>query len=60
MDIQQPAAHLDQMIRQTRAHHVSLSSLADKKANMMLTIAALMIPLSTRFLYEQRWSMIKT
>ena len=54
MNIQQPAAHLDQMIRQTRAHHVSLSSLADKKANMMLTIASLMIPLSTRFLYEQR------
>lgn len=54
MDIQQPAAHLDQMIRQTRAHHVNLSSLADKKANMMLTIAALMIPLSTRFLYEER------
>lgn len=54
MEIQQPAAHLDQMIRQTRAHHVSLSSLADKKANMMLTIAALMIPLSTRFLYEER------
>ena len=54
MDIQQPAGHLDQMIRQTRAHHVSLSSLADKKANMMLTIASLMIPLSIRFLYEQR------
>ena len=54
MDIQQPAGHLDQMIRQTRAHHVSLSSLADKKANMMLTIASLMIPLSTGFLYEQR------
>ena len=54
MNIQQPAGHLDQMIRQTRAHHVNLSSLADKKANMMLTIAALMIPLSTRFLYEDR------
>jgi hypothetical protein len=54
MDIQQPAGHLDQMIRQTRAHHVSLSSLADTKANMMLTIASLMIPLSTRFLYEDR------
>ena len=54
MNIQQPAGHLDQMIRQTRAHHVSLSSLADKKANMMLTIASLMIPLSTRFLYEDR------
>lgn len=54
MQIQQPAGHLDQMIRQTRAHHVNLSSLADKKANMMLTIASLMIPLSTGFLYEQR------
>lgn len=54
MDIQQPAGHLDQMIRQTRAHHVSLSSLADTKANMMLTIASLMIPLSTRFLYEDK------
>jgi hypothetical protein len=54
MEIKQPAAHLDQMIRQTRAHHVSLSSMADKKANMMLTIASLMIPLSTGFLYDER------
>ena len=54
MEINQPAAHLDQMIRQTRAHHVSLSSMADKKANMMLTIASLMIPLSTGFLYNER------
>lgn len=54
MEIKQAAAHLDQMIRQTRAHHVSLSSLADKKANMMLTIASLMIPLSTGFLYDER------
>jgi len=54
MDIKQPAGHIDQMIRQTRAHHVTLSSLADKKANMMLTIASLMIPLSTGFLYEDR------
>ena len=54
MQIVQHAAHLDQMIRQTRAHHVSLSSMADRKANMMLTIASLMIPLSTRFLYDER------
>jgi len=50
----QHSAHLDQMIRQTRAHHVSLSSMADRKANMMLTIASLMIPLSTGFLYDER------
>ena len=54
MEIKQPAAHLDQMIRQTRAHHVSLSTMADRKANMMLTIASLMIPLSTGFLYDER------
>ncbi|MBT8371347.1 MAG: hypothetical protein KJO34_10320, partial [Deltaproteobacteria bacterium] len=54
MQIMQHSAHLDQMVRQTRAHHVSLSEMADKKANMMLTIASLMIPLSTRFLYDDR------
>jgi len=54
MQIMQHSAHLDQMIRQTRAHHVSLSSMADRKANMMLTIASLMIPLSTGFLYDDR------
>ena len=31
MQIMQHSAHLDQMIRQTRAHHVSLSEMADKK-----------------------------
>ena len=54
MEIRQPAGHLDQMIRQTRAHHVSLSSMADRKANMMLTLASLMIPLSIKFLYDER------
>jgi hypothetical protein len=54
MQIMQHSAHLDQMIRQTRAHHVTLSTMADRKANMMLTIASLMIPLSTGFLYEER------
>lgn len=54
MEIVQHAAHLDQMIRQTRAHHVSLSAMADGKANMMLTIASLMVPLSTGYLYDER------
>ena len=53
MDIQ-PAAHLDHMIRQTRSHHVQLSSMADMKANMMLTVASLLIPLSIRFLDDPR------
>jgi len=54
MEIKQTAVHLDHMIRQTRAHHVQLSSMADMKANMMLTVAALLIPLSIRFLDDPR------
>lgn len=54
MEIIQPAGHLDQMIRQTRAHHVNLSALADSKANMILTVASIMIPLSINFLYDER------
>ena len=46
--IDQPGGHLDQMVRQTRAHHVSLSSLADLKASMLLTTAALVVPLTLR------------
>ena len=50
MEIRQPGSHLDQLIRQTRSHHVRLSSMADMKANMILTLASLMIPLSIRYL----------
>lgn len=46
--IDQPSGHLDQMIRQTRAHHVALSSLADLKASVLLTTAALVVPLTLR------------
>ena len=38
MKINQPGAHLDHMMRQTRIHHVQLSSMADIKANMLLTL----------------------
>jgi hypothetical protein len=41
MKINQPGAHLDHMLRQTRIHHVQLSSMADIKANMLLTLASL-------------------
>jgi hypothetical protein len=54
MEIKNPGGHIDQMIRQTRAHHVSLSAQADQKANMILTIASLIIPLSISFLYDPR------
>lgn len=48
LKIDSPGGHLDQMIRQTRAHHVSLSSLADLKASVLLTTAALVVPLTLR------------
>ncbi len=43
MTIHQPGAHLDHMLRQTRMHHVQLSSMADLKANMLLTLSSLII-----------------
>jgi hypothetical protein len=52
MNITQPGGHLDQMIRQTRWHHVQLSSLADVKANIMLSVSSMIITLSIRYLAE--------
>jgi hypothetical protein len=46
MKINQPGTHLDHMLRQTRMHHVQLSSMADVKANMLLTMSSLIITLS--------------
>ena len=41
-----PDGHIDQLIRQTRAHHVQLSVMADLKANMLLTIASVVLSLT--------------
>ena len=46
MEITQPSQHIDHMLRQTRMHHVQLSSMADVKANMLLTMATVVITLS--------------
>ena len=46
MTIHQPGAHLDHMLRQTRIHHVQLSSMADIKANMLLTLASLVFTIA--------------
>lgn len=43
MKVVQPGAHLDHLLRQTRVHHVQLSSMADIKANMLLTLSAVVI-----------------
>ena len=52
MNVSKPGPHIDQMLRQTRIHHVQLSSMADVKANMMLTLASLIITFCIRYLTD--------
>lgn len=46
MPLHEPANYLDQLIRQTRQHHVALSTMADQKANMLLTMSSVVLTLS--------------
>ena len=50
MKIQQAGSHLDHMLRQTRIHHVQLSTMADLKANGLTTISAIMLTFSAPFI----------
>jgi len=50
MKVDNHGAHIDQMLRQTRVHHVQLSMMADQKASMLLTVCAIIIPLTAHFL----------
>lgn len=52
MNINQPAAHLDHLLRQTRSHHAQLSAMADVKANMLLTMSSVVITLATPHLFK--------
>ena len=52
MKIQQAAGHIDQLVRQTRAHHVQLSAMADVKANALMTMSAVMMTLSVPYLTD--------
>lgn len=54
MKIEHPGQYVDQLLRQTRGHHVELSAMADIKANMMLTVASLVIPLSVGHLQDPK------
>lgn len=60
MKIQQPGAHLDHMLRQTRQHHVQLSSMADIKANLLITVASVVLTLCAPLAIgsELRWPAI--
>ncbi len=50
MEIKQRGSHLDHLVRQTRMHHTHLSSMADMKANMLLTITSVVITLSVGYI----------
>src|SRR3954471_21187836 len=50
MNIKQAGAHLDHMLRQTRMHHMQLSTMADAKANALTTISAVITTFSAGFL----------
>jgi hypothetical protein len=50
MKIETPGGHVDQLWRQTRAHHVQLSVMADTKANMLITVSAITLPLTLQLL----------
>jgi len=46
MKINNPANEINYLLQQTRSHHVQLSSMADLKANMLLTMASIVITLA--------------
>ncbi|MCF7902775.1 MAG: DUF5706 domain-containing protein [Candidatus Marinimicrobia bacterium] len=58
--VDHPGGHLDHMMKQTRSHHVQLSVMADSKANMLLTVATVVITLSVPHLVnpQLRWGML--
>jgi hypothetical protein len=43
--IEKPGSHLDHLMRATQFHHVQLSSMADVKANMLLTMSSVVLTL---------------
>ncbi|MBK7896696.1 MAG: Pycsar system effector family protein [Candidatus Promineifilaceae bacterium] len=56
----EPATHLDHLMRQTRMHHVQLSAMADVKANIMLTLSAVVTTFSIGYLSDPllRWPVV--
>lgn len=52
MKIANPSSLLDHFLRQTRIHHVQLSAMADVKANMLLTVASVVLTFTVRYLAD--------
>lgn len=52
MKLDHPTSIVDHFLRQTRVHHVQLSSMADVKANMMLTVASVVLTFTVGYLAD--------
>ena len=52
MKIHQAGGHLDQMMRQTRGNLIQLSSMADMKSSMLLTLSSVVLTLSSRYVTD--------
>jgi hypothetical protein len=52
-----PQSHLDVLLQQTREQQLTLSTMADQKANMLMAASALVIPLTVQYLSSPalRW-----
>jgi len=46
MKINAPANEINYLLQQTRVHHMQLSSMADLKANMLLTMSSIVVTLA--------------
>ena len=46
MEIKAPGNEINYLLQQTRVHHMQLSSMADLKANMLLTMSSIVITLA--------------
>jgi hypothetical protein len=55
MKIHQPGGHLDQMMRQTRGNLIQLSSMADVKSSMLLTLSSVVLTLAVRYVADPQF-----
>jgi len=60
MPLEEGSGHLDHLLRQTRMHHIDLSAMADVKANILLTMATVVLTLSIRYISDPllKWPII--
>jgi len=52
MKVHQPGGHIDQMMRQTRGNLIQLSSMADVKSSMLLTLSSVVLTLAGRYIAD--------